>query len=428
MYGVFWDRKIQGSTGQYLERLQLKFLRRQVAEAYENSSFYRRKLNECGMRPSAMKNLEDVRKLPFVSRQELETNFADVLSVPLSRVATVRMTSGTTGHPLKVAYSRRDIELIAEASARKLTYHGITSRDRVQITAAYGLAQGAWSAHWGAEKVGAFVIPVGPGSTERQIRLIKQLGSTALYGATNFHLRILEIAKSLGEDLSLNRLRVGICVAEKPSKTQISVLEKGFGYEKVAIDYGATEFPGFSVNCENDSSFHHVWADNYLVEIVDPVTHENLDEGERGELVISSLQREAFPLIRYLSKDVTSVSGFDKCDCGMSHPRISANIDRKDFMVKARGVSVFPSHVESILIDYPMLTGNCQLVVDKRTPNQDVILKVETTRSLSLREERTLKTQIIDQVKNRVGVTPSNMVFVPKGAFEGKFQKTIVIT
>jgi len=427
MYGAFWDRKIQGSSGRDLKKLQLKFLRRQVARGYEGSRFYRKKLRECGVKPSVIRSLEDVQRLPFVSRRELETHFDDVLSVPFSGIATVRMTSGTTGHPLKVAHSYRDIELIADASARKLTYHGITSRDRVQVTAAYGLAQGAWSAHWGAEKIGACVIPVGPGDTERQIRIVKQLGSTVLYGATNFHLRVLEVAKSLDEDLSGYRLRVGICVAEKPSKTQISVLEKGFGYEKVAIDYGATEFPGFSVNCENDAGFHHVWADYYLVEVVDPVTHEPLGEGERGELVITSLQREAFPLIRYLSRDITEISGFEKCGCGMSHPRVNADIDREDFMIKVRGVSVFPSHVEFILSEFPMLTGNGQIVVDKRTPSQDVVLNVETTRPISSGEKRILKTQIADQVKNRVGVTLSDLVFVPKGTFEGKFQKAIAI-
>lgn len=427
MYGAFWDRKIQGSSGRDLKKLQLKLLQRQVTRAYDSSRFYRNMFKQFGVKPSAIKSIEDVRRFPFVSRQELETHFDDILGVPFSRVATVRMTSGTTGHPLKIAHSYRDIQLIADASARKLTYHGVTNRDRVQVTAAYGLAQGAWSAHWGAEKIGACVIPVGPGDSERQIRIIKQLGSTVLYGATNFHLRILEVARSLGEDLSRYMLRVGICVAEKPSKTQFSLLEKGFGYDKVAIDYGATEFPGFSVNCEDDAGFHHVWADYYLIEVVDPVTHEPVGEGERGELVVSSLQREAFPLIRYLSRDVTSVSGFEKCGCGMSHPRVSADIDREDFMVKVRGVPVFPSHIEFILGELPMLTGNCQIVVDKRTPSQDVLLKVETTRPLSSSEERTLKAQIVDQVKNRVGITLSNLVFVSNGAFEGKFQKTVVI-
>lgn len=427
MYGAFWNKRIQGAPTRELENLQLKLLRKQVARVYENSRLYRRKLKEVGLKPSAVKSLEDVQRLPFVSRQELEEHFDEVLSVPFSRVATIRMTSGTTGHPLKIAYNRGDVELIADASARKLTYHGVTGRDRVQVTAAYGLWQGGWSAHWGAEKIGACVFPVGPGDTERQIRLIKQLGTTVVYGATNFHLRILEVAKSLGEDLSSYKLRVGICVAEKPSTTQVSRLKKGFGYEKVALDYGATEFPGFSVNCEDDAGFHHVWADYHLVEVVDPETHEPLAEGERGELVVTSLQREAFPLIRYLSRDVTALAGFEKCGCGMSHPKVSADIDREDFMVKARGVPIFPSHVEVILNEFPSLTGNCQIVVDKRTPSQDMILKIETSRALSSSEERTLKGQIIEQVKNRIGVTPNDLMFVPKGTFEGKFQKTIAI-
>jgi phenylacetate-CoA ligase len=427
MYGAFWNKRVQSAKNEDLKNLQLRLLQRQVARVYERSRFYRTKFKEFGVKPSMIRGLRDLQKIPFVSRQELEEHFDDVLSVPFSRIATVRMTSGTTGHPLKVAYSHKDIDSIAESSARKLTYHGVTEKDRVQVTAAYGLWQGAWSAHWGAERIGACVFPVGPGDTERQIRLIKQLGTTVLYGATNFHLRIIEVAKSLGEDLSGYNLRVGICVAEKPSKMQFSVLQKGFGYEKVALDYGATEFPGFSVNCEEDAGFHHVWADYYLVEIVDPETHEPLGEGERGELVVTSLQREAFPLIRYLSRDVTSLTEFEKCECGMSHPRVSADIDREDFMVKARGVPIFPSHVEFILNEFPSLTGNCQIVVDKRTPSQDVVLKIETAKSLSQSEERRLKSQIVEQVKNRVGVTPNDLIFVPKGTFEGKFQKTVAI-
>lgn len=427
MYGAFWDAKIQSSSDRDLKALQIKLLRKQFSRAYQNSRFYRKKFKEFGLKPSAIRSLEDISKLPFVTRKELESHFDDILGVSPSRVATIRMTSGTSGHPLKVAYSHGDIELIADASARKLTYHGVAGSDRMQVTAAYGLAQGAWSAHWGAEKIGTCVIPVGPGDTERQIRIIKQLGSTVLYGATNFHLRILEVAKSLNEDLTAYALRVGICVAEKPSKRQITLLENGFGYEKVAIDYGATEFPGFSVNCADDAGFHHVWADRYLVEIVDPRTHESLGENERGELVVSSLQQEAFPLIRYLSRDITSVSSFEKCSCGMSHPRVSADIDREDFMIKVRGVPVFPSHVEFILGESLTLTGNCQIVVDKRTPRQDLVLNVETTRQLSTSEKRALKTQIIEQVRNRVGVTLNDLMFVPKGTFEGKFQKTVTI-
>lgn len=426
MYGKFWNRKVQAASAKELENLQLRLLKRQVTRVYGKSKFYRRKFKACGLKPSSIKSLDDVKRLPFVSREELEEYFEEVLAVPFSRVATVRMTSGTTGHPLKVAHSKRDVAMFAEASARKLTYHGVTAKDVVQVTAAYGMSQGAWSAHWGAEKIGACVLPVGPGDTERQIRIIKQLKSTVLYGATNFHFRILEVAKSLGERLDEYNLRVGVCVAEKPSRPQIAQLKEGFGYEKVAIDYGATEFPGFSVNCNVDDLSHHVWADYYLVEVVDPETHEPLGEGERGELVVTSLQREAFPLMRYRSRDVTSLRGFEKCSCGMCHPKVGVEIDREDFMTKIRGVPVFPSHVEFILNEFPLLTGRCQILVDKRTPSQEASLKVELSGTINMAGLKVLRQDIIEAVKNRVGVTFNDLTFVPNGTFESKYVKTVV--
>jgi len=427
MIHAFWNRQIQTASIEELKKLQLKLLKRQVKRVYENSVFYHRKFKKAGVKPTQIKSLDDASKLPLTSREELEANFHDVLAVPLSKVSTIRMTSGTTGRPLRIAHTKKDVIMITEASARKLIYHGVTAKDIVQVTAAYGLWQGAWSVHWGAEKIGACVIPVGPGDTERQILLIKQLGTTVLYGVTNYHFRILEVAKALGEDLRDYSLRVGICVAEKPTKEQISMLEKGFGYEKVVIDYGATEFPGFSVQCEEERKHHHVWADFYFIEVVDPQTHEPLVEGERGELVITSLQREAFPLIRYLSRDITDYIGFEKCSCGMSHPKIGVNIDREDFMTKIRGVAIFPGHIEAILSKFPELTGRCQIIADKRTPKQEAALKVETSRNLSETVQKSIRGKIIEEVKNRVGVTFNEVVFVPNGTFRGKFRKTIVI-
>ncbi|MEM3640501.1 MAG: AMP-binding protein [Candidatus Bathyarchaeia archaeon] len=428
MTAVFWNKKIQEASAEELRRLQLKLLKWQVRRVYENSAFYHKKFKEMGVKPSEIRSLEDIAKLPYTSREELEANFNDILAVPKSEIATIRMTSGTTGHPLKVAHTKRDVEMVTEASARKLTYHGVTKDDIVQVTASYGLWQGAWSVHWGAEKIGACVIPVGPGDTERQILLIKQLGTTVLYGVSIYHFRILEVAKALGEDLKNYSLRIGICVAEKPSQEQIHALMKGFGYEKVAIDYGATEFPGFSVHCETERDFHHVWADFYLIEVVDPETREPLEEGERGELVITSLQREAFPLIRYLSRDVTDYVGFEKCTCGMSHPKLGVNIDRTDFMAKIRGVIVFPGHLEAILSHYPGLTGRCQIIVDKRTPKHEATLKVEINSFLSKALQESIKEKLIEEVKNRVGITLNEVTFVPSGTFEDKFRKTVVIT
>jgi phenylacetate-CoA ligase len=427
MKRTFWNRKIQGASAKSLKSLQFKLLKRQINRVDKTSIFYRKKFKSINFRPSQIRSLEDLSKLPLTSREELEKNFYDILAVPRYKIATIRLTSGTTGHPLRIAHSRRDVENISEASARKLTYHGVTNKDIVQVTAAYGLWQGAWSVHWGAEKIGTCVIPVGAGDTERQIRIIKQFGATVLYGVTNYHFRIAEVAKKLGESLRDYNLRIGICVAEKPTKRQMEILKEEFGYENVAIDYGATEFPGFSVNCEGDKGFHHVWADYYLIEVVDPKTHEPLEKGERGELVITSLQREAFPLIRYLSRDITVYLGFEDCECGMAHPKIDANIDREDFMTKIRGVPIFPSHVEFILAEFPELSGRCQIIVDKRTPKQEAVLKVETSRNVEKAMLRSLGEEIVNEIRNRVGVTFNEVVFVPFGTFNSKYVKAKVV-
>jgi phenylacetate-CoA ligase len=409
-----------------LKSLQLSLLQKQLNRVYESSRFYRSKFEKAGIRPSDIKSLQDITKIPFITREELEQNFFDILAVPYSEIATVRLSSGTSGHPLRIAHTRRDIDMIADASAQRLLYHGATRKDIVQITSAYGLWQGAWSMHWGAEKVGMFVIPIGPADSERQILVLKQFGTTILYAATSYHFRILEVAKALGENLGNYSLKTAYCVAERPTTSQVETLKRECGYEKVISDYGATEFPGFSVNCKDDPNVHHVWANYYLVEIVDPETHEPLGSGERGELVITSLQREAFPLIRYLSRDITACFGFEECSCGMSHPKISADIDREDYMTKIRGVTVFPSHVEFLLGKFPELTGRCQIIVDKRTPKHETMLKVETVDGLSKTAESSLGKEIVDDVKNRVGITFNEVVFVPLGTLEGKYPKVIV--
>ena len=423
----FLKNNVEGACQEDLKKLQLELLKKQVTRVYEKSRFYREKFDKVGMKPSDIKDLKDITKIPPTSREELEQNFSNILAVPQSEISTIRLSSGTTGNPLRIAHTKRDIEMIAEASARRLIYHGITKNDVIQITSAYGLWQGAWSMHWGAERIGACVIPVGPADSERQILLIKQFGTTILYAATNYHFRLVEVAKVLGEDLSKYNLTTAFCVAERPTKAQIASLKKECGYKKVISDYGATEFPGFSVNCARDEDVHHIWADFYLVEVVDPKTHEPLGEGEKGELVITSLQREAIPLMRYLSRDITEYLGFEECTCGLSHPRISAEIDREDSMTKIRGVTIFPSHIEFLLNNFAGLTGKCQILVDKRTPRHEATLRVETENTLPVGAEEPLKSEIIAEIKNRVGITFNEIVFIPSGQLENKFKKVLVL-
>jgi len=423
----FLKNNVERACQEDLKKLQLELLKKQVTRVYEKSRFYREKFDKVGMKPSDIKDLKDITKIPPTSREELEQNFSNILAVPQSEISTIRLSSGTTGNPLRIAHTKRDIEMIAEASARRLIYHGITKNDVIQITSAYGLWQGAWSMHWGAERIGACVIPVGPADSERQILLIKQFGTTILYAATNYHFRLVEVAKVLGEDLSKYNLTTAFCVAERPTKAQIASLKKECGYKKVISDYGATEFPGFSVNCARDEDVHHIWADFYLVEVVDPKTHEPLGEGEKGELVITSLQREAIPLMRYLSRDITEYLGFEECTCGLSHPRISAEIDREDSMTKIRGVTIFPSHIEFLLNNFAGLTGKCQILVDKRTPRHEATLRVETENTLPVGAEEPLKSEIIAEIKNRVGITFNEIVFIPSGQLENKFKKVLVL-
>lgn len=425
--GAFWNKRIQSASEEELKKLQLKLLKAQLRRVYRNSRFYRNKFKQAKLDVSQIRSLQDITKVPFTTRAELENNFTKILAISPFKVAALRMTTGTTGTPLTIAHSTKDLEIVAEASARKLTYHSVSFKDVIQVTASYGLWQGAWSVHSGAEKIGACIIPVGSGNTERQIRIIKQFKTTVLYGATNYHFRIAEVAKQLGADLRSSMLRVGICVAEKPTKPQIDMLRREFGYETVAIDYGATEFPGFSVHCVKDSNSHHIWADYHLIEAVDPATREIIDKGESGELVVTTLQREAFPLIRYLSRDVTRLVGFGKCGCGMSHPKVGIDIDRVDYMTKVRGTPVFPSRIEFILGEFPELTGKNQIIIDKRTPKQNVTLKVEKKGDISKAVQNSLKTKIRLEIKNRIGITIDEIDLVPFGFFQQKFRKSIVV-
>jgi phenylacetate-CoA ligase len=424
---IFWNRAIETLPVKKLQKLQLKLLRNTLERVYRSSRFYRPRFKASKIEPAKIRDLKDIEKLPFTAREDLENNFREILTVPFSQLATVRLTSGTTGKPLAIAHSQKDVSNVAEASARKLSYHGVNSRDVVQVSSTYGLWQGAWSVHWGAEKIGACIVPVGSGDTERQVRIIKQFGTTVLYGVTNYHFRIAEVARKLGENLAKYSLRTGICVSEKPSKEQVTRLKDDLGYRLVAVDYGATEFPGFSVNCSADVESHHVWSDFYLLEVVDPRSHEVLGEGERGELAVTSLQREAYPLIRYLSKDITDLKEFEKCECGLTHRKIGADIDREDFMVKVRGTSLYPSQVESILEQAQGLAGRIQIVVDKRTPRQECMLRIESQQSLSNIEQESIRTTMRDQIKNRIGITIDDVSFVPFGTFGDKFEKTVVI-
>lgn len=409
--------------------LQLELLKKQIRKVHSNSKFYREKFAHPGVLPNDIKNIEDLQKLPFLTREELQNNFADILSASPDQIQMIIQSSGTTlGSPLTLAHTRNDIAVIAEAKKRELMLYGVTKKDVAQVTLPYGLWQGAWSTHWGLNEIGTCIIAIGAGSTERQIDLMKKFGTTVLFATPNYHLRIAEVFTQMNKDKNDLSLQIGVCMAGKLTNQQKELLKKELGYKEIYIDYGATEFPGFCTQCPVNSEIHHIWSDNYLVEVVDPETHQPLPEGVRGELVITSLRKEATPLIRYLSRDITTLYyNSSRCMCGLIHPRIDANICREDFMVKVRGVPLFPGQIECFVEEIPGLTGNTQIVLDKRLPSEAITLNIETNGGLSAEVSEDINRKILRYTKTFLGISVNNINFVPNGTFGDKFKKSVVI-
>jgi phenylacetate-CoA ligase len=411
------------------QTLQSELLKSQIQRLFRNSKLYQEKFSKAGVGPDDIKGIEDLPKLPFLTREELQGNFDHILSVSPDQIQIIIQTSGTTfGSPLTLAHTRNDIEMIAAAKKRELMLYGVTHKDVAQVTLPYGLWQGAWSTHWGLNEIGACIMATGASSTERQIDLMKRLGTTVLFATPNYHLRIAEVFKQMKHDKNDFSLRLGICVAGKLTHQQGEILKSELGYKKICIDYGATEFAGFCTQCPVNPEIHHIWSDNYLVEIVDPETHQPLPEGVRGELVITSLRKEACPLIRYLSRDMTTLySVNERCACGLMDPRIDANICREDFMVKVRGIPLFPGQIEHFVKDIPGLTGNIQIVLDKRLPSESIGLNIETDGGLSEEGSKDISGKILRYMKTFLGITVNNINFVPNGTFGDKFKKSVVI-
>ena len=408
--------------------LQLELLKRQIVRICQKSEFYRKKFKRARISPDQINSLEDISKIPLLTREEIQNNFHGMLSVSMEEVSMSIQTSGTTaGSPMTMAHTRNDTAMIAETKARELTLYGVTARDVAQVALPYGLWQGAWSTHWGLRELGSMIIPTGATRTQRQINLMEAFGTTVLFATPNYHLRIAEIFSQMGKNRNKLSLRLGICVAGSLTDQKIRLLKNTLGFKTIFIDYGATEFPGFCTQCPMNPDIHHIWSDNYLVEVVDPETHEPLPANSRGELVITSLRKEAVPLIRYLSKDITTLYNGYKCKCGLSCQTIDADICREDFMVKVRGIPIFPGQIERFVQDFPGITGNIQIVVDRRTPKEYLTINVESDEYIPQTIDKSLCERIQRYVRIYIGITVDNINFVPKGTFGDKFQKSIVL-
>lgn len=377
----YWDPHIERMPLEDLHALQEDRLKSIVRYVYDHSAFYRRRFQEAGVEPGDIKTLADITKLPFTRKVDLRDNYpTGMFSAPKSQVVRYHVSSGTTGKPTVVGYTKGDIETWSESLARALTSIGLGSDDVVQVAYGYGLFTGGLGLHYGAERIGAAVLPVGTGSTERQIELMQDLGTTAIACTPSYFLHIMEVAEKMGVSIKNDtKLKAGIFGAEPWSLETRDRIEASTGIKAYDI-YGTSEISGpLFTECHVKKGIH-VWGDMFLTEVIDPETGEHVADGERGELVFTTLHKFALPLIRYRIGDLSIMTN-EPCECGRTHPRILRILGRTDDMLIIRGINVFPSQVESVLMNIPEVGDHWEILVDRKGPLDMMTVRVELTQA-----------------------------------------------
>ncbi|MEM4514084.1 MAG: phenylacetate--CoA ligase, partial [Ignisphaera sp.] len=346
-YSWIWNPSLESASRKDLEEIQVKRLREQIYRVYNNTSYYHRKMKEVGLKPEDIKSLEDVKKLPFTTKDDLRENHPfGYLVVDYSNIVEVHGTSGTTGESIFMYYTAKDIENWGEVMARSLAAAGLTKNDIIQITPSFSLFTGGFGFFYGARKIGACIVPTGPGFSKRQVYVMMKLGTTMLAGIANYALRLAEVAFELGIDPAKDtKVRKGVFGAEMWSNALRKKIEKIWDMETFDI-YGMAELygPGTAIDCEYHEGLH-VWEDHYFVEVVDPKTGELLEPEEKGELVVTTLTKDAVPLIRYRTRDITRIIDIKTCECGRTHKKIDRIQGRTDDMFIINGVNIWPSAI-----------------------------------------------------------------------------------
>ncbi len=423
---MFWNRSMETLDSKDLHELQLKRLR-QTLHQVECVDFYKKKMKEAGISADSVKSLDDVKKLPFTKKQDLRQGYPfGFLAVPLSQVVRIHTTSGTTGKPTVVAYTRGDLDHWADLIARNMTMIGITGDDVFQNMVNYGMFTGGLGFHYGAERIGMTVIPSATGNTKRQIEMIHDFGVTVIHCTPSYAMHLAEAAEELG--VSLDHLKTGIFGAEPWSETMRRELERKLGV--TAYDsYGLSELygPGVAFECTERDGLH-IWHDCYLVEIIDPHTGEQLGDGERGELVVTPLVKEAMPLVRYRTGDVT-MKLEDGCLCGR-YQKIARIMGRSDDMLVIRGINVFPSQIEHVLLGIPEVGNHFMVYVDRVNHLDELTIDVEINRSSfsgELADLARIQKKVVKELRDSLELRTTVRLVEPGSLprFEGKAKRVI---
>jgi phenylacetate-CoA ligase len=407
---MYFNKEIETMPLKKMRELQLETLKWAVGHAYKNNAFYRKKYDEAGFKPEQLKSLDDMRRVPFLTKQDMRDNYPfGLFAVPMEKVVRVHSSSGTTGNATVVGYTKKDVDIFAEVVARCLVAYGATEKDVIQVAYGYGLFTGGLGLHYGAEKLGALTIPISGGNTERQLMLIKDFGTTMIACTPSYLLNVADYIEKKRPDYDMRKtkLKAGILGAEPWSEGMRKEIETRLGIDAFDI-YGLSEVIGPGVSCEcSAKSGLHVHEDHFYVEIIDPETGDILPEGEKGEIVYTTLTKEAFPGIRYRSRDITRLYR-DTCTCGRTLVKMERVAGRSDDMLIIRGVNVFPSQIETVLMEVEGIEPHYQIILDRKAALDDVEVMVEVNEKLFSDEVKVLdnlRKKISDRFRSVLGIS-----------------------
>ncbi|MFH0847005.1 MAG: phenylacetate--CoA ligase [Chloroflexota bacterium] len=427
---VMRDTEHETMPRKEIEKLQLERLKKTVGLVYEKVPFYRRALREKKLTPDDIKSVADVARLPFTSKLDFRDNYPyGLMTVPLEGVVRLQSSSGTTGKPVIAPYTQNDIDTWAELMARSLACAGVKKGDIVQNAYGYGLFTGGLGIHYGAERLGVVVVPASAGNTKRQIMLMQDLGSTVLTCTPSYSLIVYETAKEMGVEIRETKLKLGVLGAEPWSEKMRDDIESKLGIQALNI-YGLTEIigPGVSVECPHKCGMH-IWEDHFLPEIIDPATGEPLPYGKEGELVITTLTKEAQPILRFRTRDITSLNP-EKCACGRTMVRMGRVMGRSDDMIRVRGVSVFPSQIEGVLLAVQGVEPQYMIIVDRAQTfaSDELEIWVEVSEGVfsdEMAKMDALKRKIQGELDSVLGVRANIKLVSPKSIArtEGKAKR-----
>ncbi len=427
---MYWQPECECMDREELQQLQLERLESTLNRVYRNVPFYRKKFDEIGFNPDDLRTLDDLRKLPFTTKNDLRDNYPyGLFAVPLREVVRVHASSGTTGMSTVVGYSRNDIKTWSNLVARILTAGGITKDDVIQISFNYGLFTGAFGLHYGAERIGASVIPISSGNTKRQIKIMQDFKTTALVGTPSYAMLIADTMIEMGINRNSLSLKYGLFGAEPWSDAMRREIEDKL--KIVATDnYGLSEVmgPGVAGECLERKGLH-IAEDHFLVELINPDTLEPVKPGESGELVITTLTKEAFPIVRYRTRDLTRLMP-ETCSCGRTSMRMTRVFGRTDDMLIIRGVNVFPQQIETVLFEIEGVAPHYQIVIDRKGALDETTVLVEVSESIffdEMKKQSELKETIKKQLASELGISVEVKLVEKKTLerFEGKAKRVV---